>query len=145
MYDIERFFTVKSLKALCAALGVPVSGAKGVLQQRLRASFLRILNVQDTALFNIGKAAAEIERGRSYATARTGRYCSSGLKGLMVVVRMGIMLHLRQGVPHLHLWGITGACLHYIRTFDFVCPFKSKSNSMQLSTRNCPSITFSPM
>jgi hypothetical protein len=74
VYDIEKHFTVKALKALCVALGVPVSGAKGVLQQRLRASFLRILNLQDTALFNAGKVAAEIERGSSYATARAGRY-----------------------------------------------------------------------
>jgi hypothetical protein len=73
VYDIESRFTVKSLKALCGALGAPVSGAKGVLQQRLRASLLRILNVQDTALFNIGKTAAEMERGAPYTTPRAVR------------------------------------------------------------------------
>lgn len=74
MYDIETRFTVKSLKALCGALGAPVSGAKGVLQQRLRALLLRILNNQDTVLFNMGKTAAETERGTSYNASRLQRY-----------------------------------------------------------------------
>ena len=82
MYDIETRFTIKSLKAVCAALGAPVSGAKGVLQQRLRALFLRILNNQDTVLFNMGKNAAEMERGTSYSVSQARRYSAFEFGGV---------------------------------------------------------------
>jgi hypothetical protein len=66
MYDIESRFTVKSLKAVCHALGLAISGTKGSLQQRLRAHFDQLVGKQDTIRFSIGKTAAESERGGSY-------------------------------------------------------------------------------
>jgi SAP domain len=67
MYDIDSRFTVKNLKALCQALGIAISGTKGALQQRLRMYLDQLAGKQDVVRFNIGKTAAESERGRSYS------------------------------------------------------------------------------
>lgn len=81
MYDIETRFTVKSLKAVCGALGAPVSGTKSILQQRLRSLLLRLLDSNDPVKFGIGKAAAQAERGRPYNDSRAGRYSVSVGRG----------------------------------------------------------------
>ena len=66
MFDIDSRFTVKQLKAMCTALGLPVSGTKGPLQARLRACFDSLITRNDTARYNIGKTAAEKERNHTY-------------------------------------------------------------------------------
>ena len=77
MYDIEARFTVKNMKAICLAVGVPISGTKGILQQRLRLYFEQLAAKQDSIRFNIGKTAAESERGGTYGLNRYHSY--SGL------------------------------------------------------------------
>jgi hypothetical protein len=61
---------VKNLKTVCSALGQPIGGTKGVLQQRLRSYFDQLVTKGDTARFNIGKNASEAERGMPYGAAR---------------------------------------------------------------------------
>ena len=73
MYDVESRFTVKSLKAVCSALNLPISGTKGLLQQRLRTTFDSIATRQDKERFGIGKAAVEAERGSPYGQPRQQR------------------------------------------------------------------------
>jgi hypothetical protein len=70
LYDIESRFTIKHLKGVCTALGLPISGPKGTLQQRLRNAFDQLLAKRDGVRFNIGKAAAEFERGHPYGASR---------------------------------------------------------------------------
>lgn len=70
LYDIESRFTIKHLKVVCGAFGLPISGTKGILQQRLRTLFDQLLTKRDVVRFNIGKAAAESERGGPYGASR---------------------------------------------------------------------------
>lgn len=79
LYDIESRFTVKNLKSFCAAVGVPISGTKGLLQQRLRSWFDQIVAKQDVVRFNIAKTAAEAERGVPYERTRYARYINRGV------------------------------------------------------------------
>jgi hypothetical protein len=51
-------------------VGLPLSGTKGILQQRLRAFFEGLLNKHDSARFNIGKSVAAVERGVAYGQSR---------------------------------------------------------------------------
>jgi hypothetical protein len=74
MYDIDGRFTVRSLKHLCTGLNLPLSGTKGVLQERLRKFFDMLLNRNDTARFDLGKSLAEAERGYAYGPRATSRY-----------------------------------------------------------------------
>jgi hypothetical protein len=74
LYDIESRFTIKNLKAVCTASGLAVSGTKGTLQLRLRSYFDMLAGKQDSLRFNIGKTAAEVERGSQYGQSRPIRY-----------------------------------------------------------------------
>ena len=74
MYDIDARFTVKSLKAVCQAIGLPISGTKGLLQQRLRNHFDHLVSKQDSIQYGIAKTTVESERGYPYGQPRQTRY-----------------------------------------------------------------------
>ena len=85
MYDIEARFTVKNMKSICSAVGLPISGTKGILQQRLRTYFEQLAAKQDSIRFNIAKTAAESERGCAYGFNRYHSY--SGVVALITTSR----------------------------------------------------------
>lgn len=62
------------MKSICSAIGLPISGTKGTLQQRLRTYFEHLVAKQDSIRFNIGKTAAESERGPAYGLNRYDLY-----------------------------------------------------------------------
>jgi len=62
------------MKSICSAIGLPISGTKGILQQRLRTYFEQMVAKQDSIRFNIGKTAAESERGLTYGLNRYDLY-----------------------------------------------------------------------
>jgi hypothetical protein len=56
------------MKSICSAMGLPISGTKGSLQQRLRTYFEQLAAKKDSVIYSFGKRAAESERGTSYGS-----------------------------------------------------------------------------
>jgi hypothetical protein len=71
--DIKFRFTLKTLKALCQAANLPVSGNKPMLQDRLRVHLQKLLERQVSVKYQVVKAAAEAERAIGYGTV-SNRY-----------------------------------------------------------------------
>jgi len=64
--DIRFRFTIKTLKALCQAAALPVSGTKPTLQERLRQHLEILLDRQQSVRYQMVRTTAEIEKGQPY-------------------------------------------------------------------------------
>jgi len=97
--DIRFRFTIKTLKALCQAAALPVSGTKPTLQERLRQHLESLVDRQQSVKYQMVKTSAEFERGQPYGGGGT-RYV------------LGLQPHMAHGCNRIRLPNVATSSGH---------------------------------